>query len=413
MDETSLRGLLETALAGEPPIGPVARNSLRAGIKLRRRARIRRAAGGTAVVAAMAAVIPAVTGVLGSTAAAPHHAPHLAPLPWTAPDGTAYVIGSGGTVTPIDLATSTPGRPIIVSGEPVAMAITPDGKTAYVASGAANGGAKATSDQTVTPIDLATSTPGKPIDLRWPPDAIVITPDGRTAYITNGFPSRTLTPMDLTTNTPGKPVQLSSPPEAIAMAPDGKTAYAAIQTGTATSGGGFSAVYDFVSIDLATYRLGKPVRLSGAPEAIAIAPDGKTAYVAVYSSNTVTPIDLAANRAGKPIKLSGKPEAMGFMGVPMAIAITPDGKTAYVSDGASGTVTPIDLATDTPGKPITIGGKPGTDAIAITPDGTTAYVANQPSSIVTPIDLATNTAEKPIKVGHGWDSGFEAIAIVG
>jgi YVTN family beta-propeller protein len=362
MDETSLRGLLETALAGEPPIGPVARNSLRAGIKLRRRARIRRAAGGTAVVAAMAAVIPAVTGVLGSTAAAPHHAPHLAPLPWTAPDGTAYVIGSGGTVTP---------------------------------------------------IDLATSTPGKPIDLRWPPDAIVITPDGRTAYITNGFPSRTLTPMDLTTNTPGKPVQLSSPPEAIAMAPDGKTAYAAIQTGTATSGGGFSAVYDFVSIDLATYRLGKPVRLSGAPEAIAITPDGKTAYVAVYSSNTVTPIDLAANRAGKPIKLSGKPEAMGFMGVPMAIAITPDGKTAYVSDGASGTVTPIDLATDTPGKPITIGGKPGTDAIAITPDGTTAYVANQPSSIVTPIDLATNTAEKPIKVGHGWDSGFEAIAIVG
>ncbi len=88
-------------------------------------------------------------------------------------------------------------------------------------------------------------------------------------------------------------------------------------------------------------------------------------------------------------------------------------KTAYVSNGASGTVTPIDLATSTPGKPIAVGGKPGTDAIAITPDGTTAYVANQPSSIVTPIDLATNTTEKPIRVGHGWDSGFEAIAIVG
>ena len=54
-------------------------------------------------------------------------------------EGTAYVINSGGTVMPIDLATSTPERPIIVSGEPVAMAITPDGKTAYVASGAANG----------------------------------------------------------------------------------------------------------------------------------------------------------------------------------------------------------------------------------------------------------------------------------
>jgi YVTN family beta-propeller protein len=50
-------------------------------------------------------------------------------------------------------------------------------------------------------------------------------------------------------------------------------------------------------------------------------------------------------------------------------------------------------------------------AIAITPDGTTAYLANQPSSTVTPIDLATSTPEKPIKIGHGWDSGFEAIVI--
>lgn len=75
-------------------------------------------------------------------------------------------------------------------------------------------------------------------------------------------------------------------------------------------------------------------------------------------------------------------------------------------------LTPINLATNMPGKPISLSGKPGADAIAITLDGTTAYVANQPSSTVTPIDLATSTAGKPIKIGHGWDSGFEAIAIV-
>ena len=44
MDETSLRALLERALVPEPPIGPVAGNSLRAGIKLRRRRRMRAAA---------------------------------------------------------------------------------------------------------------------------------------------------------------------------------------------------------------------------------------------------------------------------------------------------------------------------------------------------------------------------------
>ncbi len=76
----------------------------------------------------------------------------------------------------------------------------------------------------------------------------------------------------------------------------------------------------------------------------------------------MTPIDLTTNTAGKPIKVGGKPLAMAFYGDPMAIAITPD--------------------------------------------GTTAYVANQPSSTVTPIDLATDKPGKPIEIGHGWDSGF-------
>lgn len=410
MDETSVRDLLETALGDEPPIGPVARNSLQAGIKLRRRARIRRAAGGAVVVIALAAVIPAVIGTLGNTATR-----RLAPGPWVPPNGTAYVINSGGgTVTPIDLATSTAGKPIVVSGEPVALAIAPDGKTAYVASSATNTGAEPTSAQTMTAINLTTNTPGKPIDLQWSADAIVITPDGKTAYLTNGFPSRTLTPVDLVTSTPGKPITLKGEPVAIAMAPDGK-AYVAIAGGTKTTRGGFRAMNEFMSLDLATGTLGKPVKLgSGEPEAIAFAPDGKTAYVVSPTSGTVitvTPIDLTTNTAGEPINVSTKPGPTEFFGQPLAIAISRDGTTAYVANGASSTVTPIDLATNTPGKPISLSGKPGADAIAISPDGTTAYVANQPSSTVTPIDLATNTPERPIKIGHGWDSGFEAIVI--
>ena len=58
----------------------------------------------------------------------------------------------------------------------------------------------------------------------------------------------------------------------------------------------------------------------------------------------------------------------------MAIAITPDGRTAYVVSacGCAPVVTPVATATNTPGKPIKIGGSPW--AIAITPDGKTAYV---------------------------------------
>ena len=68
-------------------------------------------------------------------------------------------------------------------------------------------------------------------------------------------------------------------------------------------------------------------------------------------------------------------------------------------------MTPISTATNRPGKPIKVG--PGPVAIAITGDGKTAYVVSYYSGTVTPIQTATNRTEKPIKVGRG----PEAIAI--
>jgi YVTN family beta-propeller protein len=79
------------------------------------------------------------------------------------------------------------------------------------------------------------------------------------------------------------------------------------------------------------------------------------AYV-VSPSGTVTPISTATNKAGKAITV-GK--------YPGAIAVTPDGRTAYVVNNGPGTVTPISTATGKAGKAITVGKNP--DAIAITP----------------------------------------------
>ena len=91
----------------------------------------------------------------------------------------------------------------------------------------------------------------------------------------------------------------------------------------------------------------------------------------------MTPIDLAKRRKGKPIRV-GKD--------PLAIAVTPDGRTAYVANSGSGTVTPIHTGTRRAGAPIPVGQDPR--AIAVTPDGRTAYVANSGSGTVTPIDTA-------------------------
>ena len=61
-------------------------------------------------------------------------------------------------------------------------------------------------------------------------------------------------------------------------------------------------------------------------------------------------------------------------------------------------MTPIATATNTAGTPIPVGNDP--DAIAITPDGKTAYVLSYDAGTVTPIATATNTAGTPIPVGE-------------
>jgi YVTN family beta-propeller protein len=119
----------------------------------------------------------------------------------------------------------------------------------------------------------------------------------------------------------------------------------------------------------------------GAPVALA-----RTAYVSNYHSGSVTPIDLATNTAGTPIAVGSHP---------WGVAIAPDGKTAYVSNRESASVTPINVATNTAGTPIAVGSRP--EKLAITPDGKTAYVSNEGEETVTPINLATNAAGTPIK----------------
>lgn len=126
----------------------------------------------------------------------------------------------------------------------------------------------------------------------------------------------------------------------------------------------------------------------------------------------MTPIDLATGVTGPPIDLiQGQ--------VPTGIAISPDGAAVYVtaivpSDStvptqALGTMTVIRLTSSWPDRPDrTVNAGYNPEAIAITPDGTTAYVVNSYSfygaSTVTPIQLATGTREKPIPVGSGPDT---------
>ena len=125
---------------------------------------------------------------------------------------------------------------------------------------------------------------------------------------------------------------------------------------------------------------------------MAITPDGRALYVTNGGSGTVTPISTATNKAGRPIKVGLGPDS---------IAISPNGKTAYVGNVGSQTVTPINIATNRAGRAIRVAvtfGLFGCTAIVFTADGRTAYAMGAGNQ-VTPINTAAGRAGRPIRVG--------------
>jgi YVTN family beta-propeller protein len=267
------------------------------------------------------------------------------------------------------------GAPIpVVNGEQgsMAVAITPDGRRAYVANYDASGA--------VSVIDTATNRViGAPIAVGPYPSAVAITPDGERAYVADGGGA---TVIDTAANRVVAQVPMVDGAFAIAITPDGKRAYAADYNQNNVS-----------VIDTATNQLiGAPITVGSGPVAVAITPDGKRAYTANYYVNgTVSAIDTATD------KMIGGPIAVGRD--PASIAITPDGSWAYVANSADGNVSVIDTATDQViGAPIAVGNGPV--AVAITPDGSRAYVANSADENVSVIDTATNQViGAPIAVG--------------
>jgi YVTN family beta-propeller protein len=294
-------------------------------------------------------------------------APAAAPLA----DPTAFVVNYGlgtvtpGTVTPVNLVTRKAGRAIGVGADPDAIAVTPDGKTAYVANSGSG---------TVTPISTVTGTAGPVIAVGTDPQAVTVTPDGKTAYVLNSG-SDTVTPIAVATGAAGPAIPVGASPRAMALTPDGRTLYVLNWEGGSVT-----------PIATATNTAGRPIRVGSFPFTIAIAPGGRTAYVANYGSDTVTPIATATNTAGPPIPVGQAPDSIavsrGFV---------------YVVNGDDDTVTPIATATGRPGRPVSVGDAPA--SVTISGSGATAYVVNTISGTVTPVAVATGRAGRAISVG--------------
>jgi YVTN family beta-propeller protein len=257
------------------------------------------------------------------------------------------------------------GRVVAVGHHPFGIALTPNGRTAYVTNQGSD---------TVTPIDVATMTAAAAIPVGRLPGAIAVAPDGRTVYVANGDET-TITPIHVATGIAAPVIQVGGQPAGLAITPNGKTLYVT------------DSFIDAVTpINLATRVVGTAIPVGHQPFSEAITPDGTMLYVVSYDG-MVTPISTDTDKPGTPIRVGSSP---------FSIAVTPNGRTAWVVDYL-GCVFPISLATGTRRQNFC----PGLDlvGVAFTPDGKKAWITDIGVPRILDIDVATHRTEFAASAG--------------
>jgi YVTN family beta-propeller protein len=137
----------------------------------------------------------------------------------------------------------------------------------------------------------------------------------------------------------------------------------------------------------------------GGPGALAISPDGKTLYVTSEYRGIVRAVSTATGRAGPPI-------STGYGSEPVAMAVSPDGRTLYVASLLGYDITVINTVTWRREAGISLSGTP--DALAISPTGAWLYVADlsdespfgSSGNSVLVVNTATRHVRAVIKVGR-------------
>ncbi len=249
------------------------------------------------------------------------------------PDGSRYYFSdeAESTLDVVDRKTLKVTRRIPLSGHPNNISIGKDGRRVYVGIAAAPGA--------VDVIDTISLERVKSIPVKGPVHNTYVTPDGR--YVVSGsIPSKVVTVIDAQTETPAWSLvmDLGIRPMAFATNPDGSTKWIFVQL---TGFNGF-AVIDFAThkeinrIKLPALPSGKAPFLYGGNEShgMAVTSDEKTLVVNSRLNSAVYSYSLPD------LKLLGGVD-VGL--APDWVTLTPDGKTAYVANAASNSVSVVDI----------------------------------------------------------------------
>jgi len=360
-------------------------------------------AGGTVIVAAAAAAISLSlthgassaaagatgTGTAGTGAAARPHTAKLIASSCAGPAGAAYVADAGWDgFSAIDTANcsviqtynvgdpAVPGDPDDQDYASTDEGIAIHGSTLYFAD---------TGDSSIAVIDAATLNPKDynpaetDINTGTFPQDLAVSPDGTQLWVANTGPQTqpgsptSVSVIDTATKKVTATIPTKGAPSQVAFSPDGRDAYVVTADG----------LYTFSTTTLS--QTGFTPGL-GDPRSVAVAPDGAL-YVTDTNGDSV-----------KVLSPDGRVTAtIGVGDLPWDIVISADGKTAYVANPDSDSVSVISTASNSVTATVSVSGDP--DTLGLTPDGSQLWIGQRSLAYVTLLDTKTATVVGSLNLG--------------
>jgi len=307
-----------------------------------------------------------------------------------------YVTNEGAdTVSVLDAASFKTLATVRVGKAPHNVQVSPDGKIAWVtnngepdqvAASEHKETAQGDHDAMAKPgavwvIDTSTDAVVAKVPVGAHPAHVVVSPDGRFAYVANGG-DNTVTVIDTVTRSPVATISVGQSPHGLRISPDGKEVYVANLKGGTVS-----------VIDTASQKEVAQVPAGKGPAQVGFTPDGRFVFVSLSEENAIAVIDPATRKVIRKVTVGT---------VPIQLYATPDSRTLLVANQGTrkkpgNTVSMIDLESFKVAKTAVTGA--GAHGVVVDRAGRYAYVTNMYANSVSVLDAKDGQVVKTVPVG--------------
>jgi len=323
--------------------------------------------------------------------------------PAFAATGKVYVADEeSSTVSVIDAASFKKIGSIAVGLGPHNVQVAPDGKTVWVTNNGEPGSAVAPDPNASMPksapgsehgsmagagavwvIDTVTDAVVAKVAVGKDPAHVVVTPDGRFAYVANGG-ANSVSVVDISALRVVATIAVGASPHGMRLSPDGKQAWVANLKGGTVS-----------VIDTGSRKLVESIAVGQGPAQVGFTPDGRLGFVSLSKEDQVAVIDPASRKLIRKVTVGT---------VPIQLYATPDSRLLLVANQGTRekpgkTVSIIDLGDCKSVATIETG--PGAHGVVIDREGRRAFVTNTYADTVSVVDIALRKVIGTVSVGRG------------